>query len=347
MAAELDPSVFVVGVDWLDSSTVLIDRYAARGGARQIWRMDLGTGHSSPVTQDVADYRGLSTTADRQMAVSTRVDKLAGIWVEDAGDGRMVPTVPDSPRFPSSVSLDNQGDLAYDTATDVSSDIWIQRPGSDRAQLLYSHGQQPALSPDGLLVAFCDLAGTRHISVIRNDGSQLAPLTDHGWRPSVTPDGRTVVFTSNAADGSAVSTLWAVPIAGGAARELTHRRSSTFSLSPDGQQLMFRSSDHKGGDVVVTCDMPECTNERELHLSIFNGLQANCRFAPDSASVGCLKLDQPSDIWLQPLDGGPRRQLTHFLDRDIADFVWSPDGKRLAVTRKLVQADIVLLTGFR
>jgi Tol biopolymer transport system component len=55
-----------------------------------------------------------------------------------------------------------------------------------------------------------------------------------------------------------------------------------------------------------------------------------------------------SNIWTQPLDGKPPRQLTHFIDnRQIADFAWSRDGKRLAIARATVTNDIVLIKGLR
>src|SRR5262245_26535885 len=39
--------------------------------------------------------------------------------------------------------------------------------------------------------------------------------------------------------------------------------------------------------------------------------------------------DETTQVWLLPADGGEARQLTH-VKAGIDDFVWSPDGKRLA-----------------
>ena len=47
---------------------------------------------------------------------------------------------------------------------------------------------------------------------------------------------------------------------------------------------------------------------------------------------------------------GPGRAphpLTKFTEKDIGAFTWSPDGKRLAITRGTVQADIVMIRGIR
>ena len=46
-------------------------------------------------------------------------------------------------------------------------------------------------------------------------------------------------------------------------------------------------------------------------------------------------------------DGGPPHPLTTFTDKNIVDFAWSPDGKRLAMTRGRIVFDIVLMKGIR
>jgi Tol biopolymer transport system component len=52
------------------------------------------------------------------------------------------------------------------------------------------------------------------------------------------------------------------------------------------------------------------------------------------------------NIWYQPLDGFPARQVTHFPDSDIFDFLWSKDGKQLAVTRGRTRTDAVRISNF-
>jgi hypothetical protein len=55
-----------------------------------------------------------------------------------------------------------------------------------------------------------------------------------------------------------------------------------------------------------------------------------------------------ANLWVQPIDGSPPHQLTHFpTDRTISSFAWSRDGTRLAIARELVTNDIVLFKGFR
>jgi hypothetical protein len=55
-----------------------------------------------------------------------------------------------------------------------------------------------------------------------------------------------------------------------------------------------------------------------------------------------------SNLTLEPLDGEPPRQLTHFtVGPVIFDFAWSHDGKRLAIARTTTTNDIVLFRGLK
>jgi Tol biopolymer transport system component len=51
-----------------------------------------------------------------------------------------------------------------------------------------------------------------------------------------------------------------------------------------------------------------------------------------------------SNIWSQPIDGGPPKQLTNFKSELIFVFDFSRDGKQLAVSRGSVSNDVVLIT---
>ena len=48
------------------------------------------------------------------------------------------------------------------------------------------------------------------------------------------------------------------------------------------------------------------------------------------------------NLWLQPLDGAPGRQITNFSTDSITQFQFSPDGKYLGVLREHNESDVVL-----
>jgi Tol biopolymer transport system component len=67
-------------------------------------------------------------------------------------------------------------------------------------------------------------------------------------------------------------------------------------------------------------------------------------FTPDEKGVAYPILENGvSNIWVQPLDGSPGRQITNFKSGTFGSFRWSPDGKLLALIRDVSQSDVVLL----
>ena len=53
-----------------------------------------------------------------------------------------------------------------------------------------------------------------------------------------------------------------------------------------------------------------------------------------------------TNIWEQPLAGGPPRQVTNFTSGRIFDFAWSRDGKQLFLAKGDVTSDVVLISNF-
>jgi Tol biopolymer transport system component len=56
------------------------------------------------------------------------------------------------------------------------------------------------------------------------------------------------------------------------------------------------------------------------------------------------------NVYLQPLDGAPPVQLTHFDSEPaaVSAYAWSPDGKKFAITRaRYNNTDAVLFSGFK
>jgi TolB protein len=53
-----------------------------------------------------------------------------------------------------------------------------------------------------------------------------------------------------------------------------------------------------------------------------------------------------TNIWIQPVSGGPARQVTHFHSGTVQTFRFSPDGRKLAISQGRDDTDIVLLRDF-
>ena len=130
--------------------------------------------------------------------------------------------------------------------------------------------------------------------------SDLARLADVA-EPEFAPDGETLVYsvgTANLAEDKTQSDLWRVRYDGGARTRLTDTPDASESRpqwSANGKQIAFLS-DRK---------FKEGKEKEEGE-------------------------DETTQVWAIPAQGGKARRLTAFAD-GVEDFVWSPDGKQLAV----------------
>jgi hypothetical protein len=52
---------------------------------------------------------------------------------------------------------------------------------------------------------------------------------------------------------------------------------------------------------------------------------------------------EADNLWLQPLDGSPGKQITNFKSERIAEMHWSLDGTKLGMIRGHTDSDVVLL----
>src|SRR3977135_3423852 len=54
-----------------------------------------------------------------------------------------------------------------------------------------------------------------------------------------------------------------------------------------------------------------------------------------------------TNLWIQPIEGGPPKQLTNFSSETFFSFDWSNDGKRLICGRGATSSDVILISNFR
>lgn len=68
------------------------------------------------------------------------------------------------------------------------------------------------------------------------------------------------------------------------------------------------------------------------------------RFSHDGKAVVYALADQDAqNLWLQPLDGSPGKQITNFKSEQIKDFRWWFDGSKLGLVRGHADSDVDLL----
>jgi Tol biopolymer transport system component len=216
--------------------------------------------------------------------------------------------------------------------------------GRSMSDEIVTRGMSPAATSDGRTIVFVsaeigDRAGLWKVDADGRHAVQL--VSGEARQPVVTRDDLRVIFVSNR---SGKERLWSVPIEGGPAVQLGDVFAFIPDVSPDGKSLLFGASTTTRGELGI-CDLPACTAVRAVKTPEGGSIS---RWTPDGKGIAFYYLGPGGNLWVQPLDGSPLRQLTHFADdRQIMDFVWSRDGTRLAISRNTTTHDIVLFRGLR
>jgi len=159
--------------------------------------------------------------------------------------------------------------------------------------------------------------------------------------PMCSPDGRTVFYID-----MAVPAYMKVSIDGGQPERVTKdfaAFNAGFDVARDGKTVVLSTYDFKAQRPtisLVSLDSGQVLRKFEYDPRH----QGQPRFSPDSKGIVYPVREKGVDnLWLQPLDGGPGRQLTNFGSLKIYSYQWSPDGKSLALVRGDSPSDLVFI----
>jgi hypothetical protein len=265
-----------------------------------------------------------------EAAWASASDRRTSVWAGDSGGSHMSAVIEGAPGA-QAIWIGNRGRVVYSVSRGSGlNSIWTVRGGTKNPTVVVANGTQPAVSPDGRTVVFRGEGARRGLYRVDIDGTNLRPLlAGEVAHPSVSPDGRTVVFERI----EQRPTLWSIPIRGGRPRQLSARSAGSRPLvSPDGRSVAFETD---AG--VIVCELPDCTTDLLIPIG------SPRAWAPDGRSLAYVGPPDGANVWIAPLDGGPRRQVTHFHDRTVTSVSWSPDGRRLAVTREMALSDLTFM----
>lgn len=122
---------------------------------------------------------------------------------------------------------------------------------------------------------------------------------------------------------------------------------NSLQVSPDGTQLAFGYQE--GRPVPIPKIAMVATAGGPMH--VISQVPLGTRGLAWSPSGKTLQFgltrNGASNLWEQPLSGGPPRQLTNFASDRIFNFTWSRDGKQLLLIRGDVTSDVILISNFR
>ena len=354
----------IESVTWMPDGTEMLINYLRRtsGASPQLGMVSYPSGQFRTITNGASVAQIMpSISADGKTMAAVQVQRFSEIEIlPGSGDGPSVRVASiRQQEFIFDLHWANDTELFVAEGTDPDKIVRLSTDGKTQTTVKSVSNSNELLGIVG--VSVCDHGRTlvghwvdtqAHSSFKRMnaDGSGMSQLTngpadDNG---SCSQDGKWFYYFDSAKRQSL-----RIPISGGTPEPLPGKQIAQFGLgaateSPDGKFLIYRVTvqqipgQYPRKLALIAADAGPDVEPRLLDDIRNSG---NIKFTQDSKSlVFRLRENGVDNLWIQPLDGGPRRQLTHFTTTDqISSFEWSPDGKSLAIGRRLFTNDVVLL----
>jgi serine/threonine protein kinase len=352
-----DPWPFSGQVEWLpDMTGLLVVAGLNAGTGAQVWLLSYPGGEKRQITNDLDQHRAIGLTADGSKFVNVVASGVISLWVSSAGDtGHAVPIPTGNIGFFSasgnSVTWTRDGKILFASTEGNNIDLWTMDANGENRKFLTSNtgrNLSPVVSPDNRYIVFSSTrGGKQNIWRMNLDGSNPRQLTSGVAEtlPAISPDGKWVVY---AGLGTTRPTLWKVSIDGGDPVEVTHRVSTNPMISPDGKLIAYLYPDSSdplippnriaimpfdGGDPIKTLSFQPATTVVTI-----------AQWSADGKSIlYTSNINNITNVWSQPIDGGPPRQITDFKDSFMTGFAWSADGKQFVCSRGIFTRDAVLI----
>jgi Tol biopolymer transport system component len=340
---------------WLPNGRGLAVCYGARPTIfqRQIGYVAYRGGGFRTITRDANSYRTLTVSEDGntiatvQVKTTHTVDLIPGAGTKETSPTPILPGIPDA----FGLSWAGDKELLLTNGSDL---IQVSVDGTSRRTLAsdaagnINSAQQCGEQHVVLSWSFHGGSNGARIWRLNADGSGAKQLTDGkgDFNPVCSLDGKWVYYQDPGEDH-----ILRVPIEGGSPEIVPGTAVSNAGisaplgeLSPDGKQMPFFSDSaflHKHLQIV---NLDAGPNPMRCTLSPDPRVSGAVMFTPDEKAVAYPILENGvSNIWVQPLDGSPGRQITNFKSGTFRNFSWSPNGKSLAIIREMSQSDVVLL----
>ena len=345
-------------VAWLsDGRGLVLNAKEDSRAPAQIWYVSYPDGDVRRVTNDLTDYGGtnalegsdLSLTADSTALVTTQSDLASNLWVLASGNTSGARQITSGRSDGTNgVAWTPDGRIVFASrASGSNSDIWIAAPdGSSAKQLtVNAHNNiHPRVSPDSRYVVFAsNRTGATCIWRMDIDGSNPKQLTYGGNEdaPDCSADRQWVIYHTY----TSKFTLMKVPIEGGTPAPFSDEYAAWPALSPDGKSIAFTYRPEQAGTKEVTAVRPLDGKSPPRHFDIPT---VYIRWTADGSALTYVKdRGGVSNIWSQPVDSGPPKQMTDFSSEHIFSFDWSRDNKQLVLARGVVNNDVVLIRNLK
>lgn len=340
-----------------DGSRIVFDAWDESTGAfsSQLWELSLPNGQIRRITNDLNSYVGVSLADDLKALVTIQADRVANFWATTASDltnaKQLTSGVGDKGSEVLGVAWGPQNTIVYGSTAGGSIDVWTMDLGNGKQKQL-TRDPLPDLKPtvsqlDGSIVFVSRRTGSPHLWLIDSDGANARRLTNGNTEsyPNFAPNGKWVAFVS-ISKGKA--TIWKLLIDTLEQVQLTKEFSMLPSVSPDGKLIAcFYKPDVNSprGIALIPSEGGPLVNFFRIPPTVF--VRGGVRWMDGGQAISYINNERGvSNIWSQPVKGGPPKPLTNFTADEIYRFDWSPDGKQLLFERGTTLKDVVLITDF-
>ncbi|HEY1483554.1 MAG TPA: protein kinase [Candidatus Acidoferrum sp.] len=346
--AGMSPDRIFYGPAWMPDSTALIasaSQLEAMHMQAQIGYINYPGGEYRALTADTNNYGTLGVSKDGKTIVSTQNRIRFSMSIAPADEPDKLHTVPLQSQLPPwRWNWMPDGRLLVPQAGNLEA---VAADGEETT--LYSDTKhipdQATVCGNGQFIVFRQIgrAGGTLANLWRMDlnGTNQKQLTTgmNDQEPACAKDGSWVYFVDNVENRF----VKRVSIEGGSPETVVKYSVGSFALSPDGKEIAsfeLRELDHR---LMLRIDNVETRQMAYADIDS-RALPDELTYAPDGKGIVYLVREKGVDnLWLQPLDGKARRQLTHFKKDKTFRFVFSPDGSKIAVECGEVESDAVLL----
>jgi eukaryotic-like serine/threonine-protein kinase len=330
---------------WLpDSSAVIVTIQKRPEDHGQLWLIPFPSGERRRFTNDLADYTPvLDMTADGKMLVTISRLRDSHIFALPGG------VTAQARQITSGETPD------VDVAQGPNGKLMIRSNGSDLSLMNPDGSQRTAPLPNLRNYGWMTSCGDRYMvfesfgdnksRLIRTDadGSNPFTLAEDVLDGTCSPDGTWAVYS-----GSDLQHLYRIPIEGGAPKVVA---SSTTGIegkiSPDGKWIVANYQE-SGPVPVAKYGIIPADGGAPVHVFPHPPGASDMGWSPDGKSFQVIFTQNgASNIWEQPLSGGPPHPVTNFTSGRIFGFAWSRDGKTLYLAKGEIQNDVVLISNFR
>jgi eukaryotic-like serine/threonine-protein kinase len=300
------------------------------------------SGEKRRFTNDLSAYgANLELTRDGQMLVALNNQEDSHIWILPQGQTAQAKQVTSGETPDDGVAAGPAGKLLVRSRG--SEMVLMNADGTDRTVVRPNLRNYLSMSSCGDRYLLFDSIEENKLRLMRTDpdGSNSFQLTDDVLYSDCSPDGKWILFAT-------AQKLYRIPIEGGAPVELfTASGGLDGTISPDGKWIacFYQTT---GPVVSSKFGVIPAEGGAPVHDFIKPIGAQRIHWSPDQKSIQFLLTRHgATNVWEQPLVGGPPRPVTNFTSGHIFDFAWTHDGKQLLLAKGEETSDVVLVSNFR